>query len=126
MKKINWVVSMYRDWRSVRNFESDYINCDLDNAESITQDELSFALCRFIPEIKKYNGGDFPGKTLYEIVMCVQFHLETLGFNYKFLSDDSFTDVKYCLDNVMKDRTSQGIGIHSSQVDILTYTDEDV
>ena len=40
------------------------------------------------------NGDDFPAKTLYDLVICTQFHLETLGFTWKILNDDDFVDFK--------------------------------
>ena len=111
-KKIKWAVKMYHDWRSFRHengFEN--IACDLDEKDTITYENLVFALVRFLTEVKKVDGSDFPGKTLYEILICLQFHLETIGIYWKLLRDETFSDVKYTLDNVMKMCTSQGIGI---------------
>ena len=70
--------------------------------------------------------GEYPAKTLYEIVLCIQFHLETLGFAYKIISDDKFKDVKFVLDNTMKDRTARGIGNEKKQANILTELHEDI
>ena len=79
------------------------IYCDLDDHETITQENIVYSLSRFIREITKVNGEQFPAKTLYEIMMCVQFHLESIGFMWRLLSDKNFTDLKFCLDNVMKE-----------------------
>ena len=56
------------------------------------------------------NGQDFPGKTLYHIVVCVQFHLECMGFAFKLINDPAFCDLKFTLDNTMKAQVCQGIG----------------
>ena len=40
-----------------------------------------YVLVHFLTEVKKIDGSDFPGKTLYDILICVQFYLETLGFS---------------------------------------------
>ena len=126
MKKIQWVTKMYRDWRQYRhNSGFDYIGCDLDDVNTITQDSLIFAVCRFVTEIKKIDGSDFPGKTLYDIIVCLQFQLELLGFNWKLLNEGVFTEVRFTLDNMMKLRTSQGIGISVKKAQILSFTDED-
>ena len=82
----------------------------MDDHETITEENLVFALYRFIREIKKLNGEQFPGKTLYEIIMCVQFHLESIGFMWKLISQEPFVDLKFTLDNVMKERASQNVG----------------
>ena len=37
----------------------------------ITRESLIFAMSRFITEVKKVDGSEYPGKTLYDIVICV-------------------------------------------------------
>ena len=79
----------------------------------------------FITEIRKLDGSDFPAKTLYQIVVCLQFHLEGMGFTWKLLDDKVFTEVRFTLDNVMKEHVSCGIGIRVRKADIITLVDED-
>ena len=64
---------MYSQWRLQRNALglSDVITCDLDDDESIQEEAFVYGMCRFVTEIKKINGDQFPAKTLYEIVVCV-------------------------------------------------------
>ena len=104
MKKVAWADKLYREWRNYRNempnLES--ILCDLNDKTSITKSALIFALTRFLSEIKKVDGGEYPGKTLYDILICLQFHLETIGLGWKLLNDKTFKDVKFTLDNLMK------------------------
>ena len=58
--------------------------------------------------------------------MYVYFHLECLGFTWKIVNDEVFCDVKFTLDNMMKLRTSQGIGISVRKAEVLSATDEDL
>lgn len=37
--------------------------------DEMTKDELNYSMSRFISEIRKKDGGEYPGKTLYELVM---------------------------------------------------------
>ena len=62
MKKVNWVCNMFQEWRGYRNDEPGFsdIHCDLDNLASISQESLIFAMIRFITEVKKMDGNDFP------------------------------------------------------------------
>ena len=85
MKKVNWVVKMFKEWRSVRNKSAGYelITCDLNRKDTITVESIVFALTRFVTEIKKIDGNEYPSKTLYEIIISFQFYLETLGFAWK-------------------------------------------
>ena len=113
MKKIKWVLKMYREWRIYRNGDSslENITCDLDDMSTVTEASLIFGVSWFITEVKKLDESDFPGKTLYDMIVCIQFHLETKGFCWRLLSNDVFKDIKFTLDNMMKIRTSQGIGV---------------
>ena len=128
LKKIRWVTKMYREWRAYRNGlpNLEKITCDLEDISTISYDSLILAVSRFITEVKKLDGNDFPGKTLYDIVVCLQFHLECMGFGWKLLSDDTFMNIRFTLDNMMKLRTAQGIGVSVRKAQIMTATDEDL
>ena len=128
MKKIRWVTKMYREWRNYRNRnpQLENIECDLDDQSTFSEQSLIFAVSHFVTEVKKLDGSDFPGKTLYDIVICIQFHLETKGFAWKLLNDNTFKDVKFVLDNVMKIRTQQGLGTSVCKTQIFTPTYEDI
>ena len=126
IKKIRWATKMFCEWRLYRHshgFEA--IPCDLDDITSITEESVIHGVCRFITEVKKVDGTNFPGKTLHDIVVCLQFHLETLGMAFKLLNQDAFRDIRFTLDNVMKACTAQGIGISVRRAQILSTTDED-
>ena len=77
MKKISWVVNMYTDWKEYRNSLGNVsdIHCDLYDVSTINEYSLKFALCRFLTEVRKVDESEFPPKTMYDIIMCVQFHL---------------------------------------------------
>ena len=127
-KKVWWVLKMYRDWRNFRESQPSLQNiyCDLDNQDTITKESLNWAMCKFITEVKKLDGSDFPGKTLYDIVMCMQFHLETLGFAWRLLCHEDFKEIKFTLNNMMKKRTADGIGISVKKAQILSVMDEEL
>ena len=115
----------------MRNFEhgnDEFIECELENLQSFQPGTLVFAMRRFITEIRKIDGSDYidPPKTLYQIVLCVQFHLETKGIIWHLLEDDQFKELRFTLDNVMKKRMSEGLGITVNKADIITKTDEDI
>ena len=127
VRKISWVRKMYSQWRLHRNdvHSTETIMCDLDDHESITIENITFALTRFIREICKLDGMQFPAKTLYEVIVCVQFHLESIGLMWRLLSDEKFVDLRYTLDNVMKDRCALNVGGQARKADVLSETDID-
>ena len=126
VKKIKWAVKMFRDWRQFRSsggFEN--IECDLDDKATVNEESLNFALPRFLTEVKKVDGSDYPGKTLYKILICIQFHLETIGFGWKLLNQECFKGVKFTLDNLMKMRTCEGLGLSVRKAQVLNNIDEE-
>ena len=126
-KKINWVVKMFAEWHQYRNSipSMEYIYCDLDDVRTITEGNLCFAITRFITEVCKLDRSPFPRKTIYDLVVCLQMHLETMGFTWKLIDDPVFTDVKFTLDNVMKQSVSNGVGLAVCQAKVLSFSDED-
>ena len=81
---------------------------------------------RFITEVQKLDGTDFPPKTLYQIMICVLFHLKTLGFTWKLLDHKCFKEIRFTLDNVMKACTSAGIDVAVRKSEVLSKMDEDI
>ena len=121
------VLKMHCEWRCFRNLNPclDNIACDLDDKSLISIESLIFAIPHFITEVKKLDGTDFLGRTLYDIVICIQFHLENIGFTWKLLNQETFKDVRFTLDNMMKICTQQGIGISVCQASVLSAIDEE-
>ena len=64
LKKIRWVRHMYAEWRMLRNEDGNfgYISCDLEDVKTINVHDFVFGMCRFITEVKKMNGQNFPAK----------------------------------------------------------------
>ena len=79
----------------------------------------------FITEVRKLDRSLFPGKTVYDLVVSVQMHLETFGFTWKLIDDVEFTQLKYTLDNVMKQCVAEGVGLSTKQAQVLSISDEE-
>ena len=129
VKNMRWVRKMYSEWRETHNAKyvvDELISCDLENLSTITIESLELVLRRFITEVRKMDGEDFPPKTLYQILLCIQFHCETKGLTWRFLEDERFTQLKFTLDNITKQFTSMGIGVSVKKADIITKIDEDI
>ena len=123
--KIRWAVKLYNDWHSMR---SSQIGCDLRIVEAdftdmrtMTKDNLEYSLCRFICEVKKVkDNADFPGRTLYQIMCCIQNFLRKNDVKWKILHGDEFKILENVLDNVMKERASQNIGLVKRQAQVIS------
>ena len=66
------------------------VRCDLDgNMCGIDGDDLLFALCRFICETRKWDGGEYPGQTLHQIILMAQAYLESRGCSLSYLKREA-------------------------------------
>ena len=125
--KVNWGVNAYNEWHEdrLKRFQYDvgiYL-VDLNDLKSFMKENLNHALCRFILEVTKQKGdGPYPGHTLYQMIKAIQKHLNVNKLGWKLVEgcDQEFEDVKIVLDNVMKDRTAQNIGIKKRQANVIT------
>ena len=73
-------------------------------------DELQADLCDFIVEIKKENGEQYPPSSMYDLISGLSLYLEREhGFTNKLVSG-AFRSVRNTLDNIMKERTVEGVG----------------
>ncbi len=73
---------------------------------------LSYSLCQFITEIKKITGNEYPPKTIYEMIVCIQMHLESYRIFWKLLNnaDKAFIQLCYTCNNLMKEKAAGGLG----------------
>lgn len=76
--------------------------------------------------MKKPDGSDFPSHTLYSIIICVQFWLESNGYNRHLISGPGFDKLKFTLDNTMKERAVNSVRNKVKKAEVLTFTDEDL
>ena len=122
-RKIKWVINLYSEWRRNRISKpfcpNQIVNANLDLLFQITQVDLAYSLCRFIREVKKLNGEEYPPNTLREMIIMVQMFLQTNGINWKLLDGSAFVGLRNVLDNTMKERHAAGLGLKKSS-EIIT------
>ncbi len=107
-QKITWAVSLYRDWRHLRIESGELsdifqiINSDIEEP-GLDKVNLRTALRAFLSDVKHADGGEYPGKTLYSLLIMIQLHLDKTGLSWKLLDDKEFLCVRNTLDNLMKE-----------------------
>ncbi len=127
-RKINWAVGLFKSWRQHR-LRTDVVEvfqigwCDID-ADDLNVEHLSFCLCSFVNEVRRQDGKEFPGKSLYELVVLIQFYLERRGIFWKLIDGPEFKHVKFTLDNLMKDRASE-VGFERQGVEAIPVESEE-
>ena len=91
----------------------------------MTKENLEYALCRFICEVKKCKvDGDYPGKTLYQLTCALQNHLKKCNLNWKLVHGDEFVKFQRVLNSVMQERALNGIGVCSRQAQLISLETE--
>ena len=128
--KCNWAISAYRDWHDERlinfNYDAPIYFADIGKLSELTKDNFQCAMCRFIPEVRKRNGhGDYPAKTLYQMVVSIQKHLSVNKINWKLVEVSDFEELRTVLDNVMRERTQANIGVVPRQAEVISYEAEE-
>ena len=57
--------------------EEEILLAELDDVATVTKENIEFALCHFIVEVKKSKSDDdYPGRTLYQILCALQNHFK--------------------------------------------------
>lgn len=80
---------------------------------------------RFVCEIKKQNGKDYPAETLYELIITIQLFLEMNGRQMKLLDDPAFCQLKHTLDNTMKEHAKAGLTVKRRQAQPITVAEQE-
>ena len=98
---------------------------DMHDVKTLDKGSFVFALCKFITEVMKVNGEEYPN-TLKELVYCIQMYLHSRKVFWLILdrSDTVLLDVFYVLDNEMKRRCAEGLGMVKSATPIKVSTEE--
>ena len=123
--KIKWAVNAYCDWRTTKvdsdECPEEILYADIRDTYTLTKENFEFALCRFIVEVKKCNdGGDYPGRTLYQMACALQNHLKKKNIHWKILHGDGFVTFNRVLDKVMQERSAQCIGTIRKQAQVIS------
>ena len=128
--KMQWAFKAYNEWRDNKlqeSYDSRIFEANIDCTEGLKKENVAFSLCKFIPEITKVkDGGPYPGSTLYQFVVSIQRHLNEKGLPWKLIDSPEFKSVKTVLDNVMKERAQENVGMVKKQAGVMNYKVEDL
>ena len=127
--KCKWAVNLFETWLKCRADKyanrSDIRQVEPGNMLDFDNETLDYALGAFIFEVRKENGGEYRGNTLYEIVVALQHHFRENGRSVKLLEDPEFEGMRSKLDKKMKDLAAAGVGIEKRQSHVISVEDED-
>ena len=95
--------------------------------EEMSDDDLDHFLARFVAEVRKVDGKEYPGKTIYEMINSIQTYLRVECKRNLTLIDKSscvFRKLNSALNYVLKDRAQQGLGVEICQAKGITEEQE--
>ena len=95
--------------------------------ENMSDEELDDVLGKFVSEVRKEDKEEYPGKTLYEMMCCIQSYLRLECKRNITLLDKrgcSFRNLNSALNFHMKQRAATGVGLDVKQAKVLSESDE--
>ena len=128
-RKIKYAVKMYCDWRSKRLSESPCVSIEksdiVNRIGKFTQRDLCDSLCMFANEICRMDNKDFPPNTLKGLIYNIQMYLRKKRIGWRLFDPIQFMDLRNTIDNLMKERTAQGLG-QKNQAHLITFAMEEI
>ena len=127
-RKITWAVNKYQEWRRNRlmtpGTSSEVVNANLELINQFSKYDLAYSLARFIHEVRKMDGSEYPPNTVREIIIMIQMYLHECNVFWKLLDQPEFMGLCNVVDNMMKERHAMGLGVWQSS-DIISLKHED-
>ena len=127
-RKWNWVLNVFEEWRETRNeavlkVENSGEPVLNQRVAQMSDEDLDFFLARFVAEVRKEDGQEYPGKTIYEMIFSLQCYLCFQRKGPLFLIDKKgckFRNLNSSLNFVLKERAGEGIGSITSKAEVIT------
>ena len=95
--------------------------------EELPTGELVHHLCRFIFEVRKQDGSEFPPNSLHHIVSGIQGYIRWNGKPaIDIFKDKEFAEFHVCLDSKMKHLQKSGLGSQKRKAEPLTIEEEEL
>lgn len=97
---------------------------------SLSPRELNTVLCRFVYEVRRYDGSEYPPNSLYQLccglVRFLKNDCSRSDLNFLDTSDPAFHGFQQCLNTEMKRLTEKGVGAVKRKVRKVTEEQEQV
>ena len=103
---MQWGVRAFYDWRNMKladpvTYDYRIYECHLNRVEKLSMQNFKFSMCKFLAEIKKQDGSEYPGYTMYQLCIAIQKHLNENGKKWKLVEGSDMLQVWNVLDNII-------------------------
>lgn len=109
--KANWANNVYQKWRV---WKENITNALIPPLSEMTLNQIDKTLAQFTREVRKENGDRYPGRSLKELILSLQKHLELNGTIVRLL-ESNMEGIRAALDLEMKISTRMGLGLTTNQ-----------
>lgn len=129
-KATAWGIRVWNEWASIRGASSSETVGRLPVTTPLlemTSEDLGYWLGKFVLEVRKVDGTEYPPKTLYALVCCFKRHYEANGvhsINPLDVSDPRFGGFRQSLDAEMQRLHTKGLGTKKKQAEPITEDEE--
>ena len=117
-----YCLRQWEAWRQNRNS----IHPEVPTLLEMNEESLSHWLTRFVLEVRKMDGTEYPPNTLHHIVCGIMRHLRNENYTVDIFKDKEFSQFRSSLDAEMKRLQSKGIGSVHKQAEPFTKEEEEL
>ena len=118
-----YCVRVYEAWRAYRNSSGSAVPV----LPAIDRASLAHWLVRFVLEVRKGDGSEYPPNSLHHIVCGIMRHMRSTTMpGVDFFTDSDFSAFRSSLDAEMKRLQSKGLGSGHKQTEPLTEDEEEL
>lgn len=116
---MQYCMRVWKEWQECRQVTTDI--------RSMSRMELDAAMCRFVLEIRRKDGKEYPPNTVHHICCGIMRYLRMEGQpDIDFFKEISFSRFRDVLDSEMKRLQGEGVGSKHRQAEPLTQEEEEV
>ncbi|XP_013380784.1 zinc finger MYM-type protein 2 [Lingula anatina] len=136
LRRNMWALNTWNKWAVARNntrlhgYQGNDIAINKWNKKkkpltNLSDEELQYWISKFILEVRKENGTEYPPRTLLSLVMGLQSYIRTESKRgIDLLNSDQFVGLRQVLDSEMKRLSHTGLGCNTKKAQAISLEDE--
>ena len=126
-KNTRWGVTVFNDWKSSRNRESEE-KCPDDILERPEALKLNFWLSRFVAEVRRSDGKPYPPKSIHQLICSILRYMHSVDAacpNVLDRKDARFKEFRGACEVVFRRLHQSGVGADVKHTAIISNEEED-
>ncbi|KAJ8270845.1 hypothetical protein GJAV_G00119940 [Gymnothorax javanicus] len=126
-RRDKWAYNVFTAWAIAVNNRRGEGRKPVTLLENMTLDQLGYFMSKFVLEVRKKDGCEYPPNSLFQIVMGIQSYIKTVSKrNVEFLQSDVFEEFRQVLDGEMKRLTRKGLGQNVKKAEAISVDEEEL